>query len=255
MPHHLEAARIAAIVAAELAPASIGIALFGSVANGTDHPHSDIDLILAADGASGVQVKQVEGRMVTLTRKTPDDLAAAFTRPWEAVTAVAAWRAARILTDPQGTMHRLRTEAQAWTWDALAAEGDRWAAAALVGLAEEVHKVCGMLARGRARAAAANRAVLALQLGQPMAAAHRILVDSENDLWDALADAAGPAWARAWDDAAGVSGCDHERGCAAALELYRLATARLDTHLDGDDRAIVRTARDLAAATCTDKDH
>jgi hypothetical protein len=239
--------RIAERLAAELAPDATGIALVGSVANGTDHPHSDIDLILATDSGTGVQVRQVEGRMVTLTRKTPGDLAAAFTRPWEAVHAVAAWRTARILTDPAGVMNRLQAQADTWTWERIGPEADRWAASELVGLAEEVHKICGMLALDRPRAAAANRAILTLHLAGPMAAAYRILVESENDLWEALAEAIGPLWARAWDDAAGITGCGHQHGCAAALKLYRLAAARLETHLDGDDRQIVHTARNLAA--------
>lgn len=246
--HHSHHARaVAARVATELSPDAIGIALFGSVAKGTDHPHSDIDLIVADEHDPGVQVRQVEGRMVTLSRKSPADLAAAFTHPWEAGAAVAAWRSARILTDPRGTMNRLQAQAEAWTWDAIAHEADRWAARELVGLAEEVHKIHGMLALGRPRAAAANRALIHLSLGGPLAAAHRLLYDSENDLWDALAHAEGPAWAEAWDQAAGVTPCDHATGCAAALRLYRYAAARLARHLDDGDRAVVDTACNLAA--------
>lgn len=247
--HHSHHARaVAERVATELNADAIGVALFGSVAKGTDHPHSDIDLIVAAENDPGVQVRQVEGRMVTLSRKSPADLAAAFTHPWEAGAAVAAWRSARILTDPRGTMNRLQTQAAAWTWDALAVEADRWAARELVGLAEEVHKIHGMLALDRPRAAAANRALIHLSLGGPLAAANRLLYDSENDLWDALALAEGPAWAEAWDQAAGVTACDHATGCRAALRLYRYAAERLARHLDEGDRAVVDTACDLAAA-------
>lgn len=249
MHHTLHATRVAEQVAADIAPQALGIALFGSVANGTDHPDSDIDLMIAVETDPGVEVRQVDARMVVLTRKTPADLEAAFTRPWEAPAAVPAWRYARPLHDPDGLMARLQTEARAWTWDAIGAEADRWAASELVGLAEEVHKVRGMLAQGRPRAAAANRQILTLQLGHPMAAANRILFDSENDLWDALADTLGPLWAQAWDDAAGITGCDHAHGCRAALKLYCLAAAHLETHLDGNDRDIVRTARDLALDT------
>jgi hypothetical protein len=246
--HHTEhALAVAERVAIELNEDAIGIALFGSVAKGTDHPHSDIDLVVATDHDHGTQVRQVEGRMVTLSRKAPAELAAAFTRPWEAGAAVAAWRSARILTDPHGTMNDLQAQARAWTWDALAHDADRWAASELVGLAEEIHKIHGMLAQGRPRAAAANRALVHLSLGGPLAAANRILYDSENDLWDAVARAEGPAWARAWDDAAGVTGCDHTTGCRAALRLYRYAADRLAPHLDDGDRAVVDTACHLAA--------
>jgi hypothetical protein len=242
--HHTQALAIAERLAADLAPGTLGIGLFGSVAKGTDHPHSDIDLILATDTGAGTEVRQVEGRMVTLTRKTPADLEGAFERPWEAPTAVAAWREARLLHDPDGVMARLQARSHAWTWAAI--DGvDAWAAGELVGLAEEVHKVHGMLAAGRVRAAAANRAILALQLAFPLAAAHRLTCGSENEIWDAVAAAEGPDWAAAWDTAAGVTPADHESGCRAALALYRIAADRLAHHLDAGDRAIVDTARDL----------
>jgi predicted nucleotidyltransferase len=243
--HTLHALAISERLAAELAPGALGVALFGSVAQGTDHPQSDIDLFLAAASDAGTEIRQVEGRMVTLTRKTLADLEGAFTRPWEAVVAVGAWRRARLLHDPGGHLARLQARAHDWTWDLIGAEADRWAAGELVGLAEEVHKTCGMLDRGRSRAAAANRAVLALQLGYAMSVADRLVCDSENDLWDAVADTEGPAWSRAWDAAAGITGTDHEDGCRAALALYRHAAARLGSHLDGEAKAVVRTACDL----------
>ncbi|MQM23992.1 nucleotidyltransferase family protein [Glycomyces albidus] len=244
--HHSDHAKaIAASCAAAEAPGALGVALFGSVAKGTDHPHSDIDLVVAADTGPGIRVLHREGRMVTVSRKAPDELAAAFDRPWEAGAAVAAWRGARILHDPEGLMRALQARAEAWTWEAIGPDADRWAAGEFVGLAEEVHKVHGMLALGRARAAAANRLLIALSLPGPLAAAHRILYDSENDLWDAVAAAEGPAWARAWDAAAGVALAGHEAGCAAALDLYRLAAARLGPHLAGEDRAVVDTACNL----------
>jgi hypothetical protein len=251
--HHSEHAKaVAAQVAAELNADAIGVALFGSVAAGTDHPHSDIDLVVAAHTDPGIRVRQVEGRMVTLSRKTPAELEAAFTHPWEAGAAVAAWRTARILTDPEGVMNRLQAQAATWTWDGIAAAADQWAASELVGLAEEIHKIAGMLALDRPRAAAANRALVHLSLAAPLAVAHRILYGSENDLWDAVADAEGPAWARAWDDAAGVTGPGHRDGCLAALDLYRIAADRLAHHLDANDRAVVDTARHLAARARND---
>ncbi|THV26233.1 hypothetical protein [Glycomyces paridis] len=99
-----------------------------------------------------------------------------------------------------------------------------------------------MAAAGRARAAAANRLILALALAWPLAVANRLLVDSENDLWDAVAVAEGDRWALAWDTAAGLAAATPEAACAAALDLYGLAADRLATHLRGTDRAVVETA-------------
>lgn len=245
MDHTAHARAIAAFYADAEAPCTRGIALIGSTATGTDHPHSDIDLIAAADTDPGTRVLHREGRMVTITRKRPDELAASLTCPWEAGAAVPAWRTARILHDPDGTLRDLQALARAWTWDDHATAADAWAASQLVGLAEEVHKIHGMLAQGRARAAAANRLILALALPAPMAAAHRLLYGSENDLWDAVAHAAGPDWAAAWDLAAATAPASPEAGCRAALDLYKLAAHRLIGHLDGSDRTVVDTARNL----------
>jgi predicted nucleotidyltransferase len=242
--HHNAHARAVAAACAAAIPDALGIVLIGSVAAGTDHPHSDIDLLVATDTGHGTQVLHRDGRMVTLTRKTPADLEAALTRPWEAVTAVAPWRRAHLLHDPDHRMRALQATAAAWTWDAIP-DAATWAAGELVGLAEEVHKIHGMLTQGRARAAAANRLITALALPTPMAAADRILVESENDLWDAVAAAEGPHWARSWDLAAGVTAAGHETGCRAALDLYRHAAAKLTTHLDGEARTIVATAASL----------
>jgi hypothetical protein len=241
------AAQIADRLAADLAPTTVGVALFGSVAKGTDHPHSDIDLVCAATEHRATEIRHVEGRMVTITRATPADLAAAFTRPWDAGPAVAAWRYARLLHDPTGVLADLQQRARAWTWDDLGPAADTWAARELVGLAEEIHKIAGMLATGRPRPAAANRLIIALALAAPYAVANRLLWDSDNDLWDALADT-DPAWAAAWDTASGLTAADPDGACRGALRLYRLAAAALTAHLDGHDLATVTTADRLAAA-------
>lgn len=239
---------IAERLAAELAPTTLGIALVGSVAAGTDHPHSDIDLICATAESSGTEICQVEGRMVTLTRATPAALAAAFTSPRDAAPAVAAWRRARILHDTDGILADLQQTAHAWTWDDLGPAADVWAATELVGLAEEIHKICGMLTLGRPRAAAANRLIVTLALAVPYAAAHRLIYDSENYLWDALADR-DQAWAAAWDTAAGLTPADPASAACAALRLYRIAAAALRAHATAADQALIDTATGLAGQT------
>ncbi|THV26234.1 nucleotidyltransferase domain-containing protein [Glycomyces paridis] len=135
MHHREHAAAIAERLAREETGA-LGVALVGSVAAGTDHPDSDIDLIVAAATDPGVRVTHVEGRMATLTRKTPADLAAAFSDPAQAPAAVPAWRSARILTDPGGHLAAVQARALAWTWEQVGAGADDWAAGQLVGLAE-----------------------------------------------------------------------------------------------------------------------
>nr|WP_277605700.1 nucleotidyltransferase domain-containing protein [Glycomyces sp. L485] len=221
----------------------------GSIAFGTDHPDSDIDLIAVTDTPGDLDVFDIDGRMVTIGRKTPEQIDAAFDQPSEAPVAVPTWRAAHILTDPEGLLTRTKYKAGAWRWDAIAAKADQWAAEGLVGLAEEVHKVAGMLAGGNPRAAAANRAILALQLPGLIAAADRILYRTENELWNLVCDTEGPDWTEAWDAATGTAPTDLDTSCRAGLKLYLIAADRLEAVFDEHQRPVVATACRLAANT------
>ncbi|THV33430.1 nucleotidyltransferase domain-containing protein [Glycomyces buryatensis] len=236
---------IAEHLAHDLAADTIGIALTGSIATGTDHPDSDIDLIAIAQAGRDDQTQSLAGRLVTITWTTLEDANGAFDQPWSAGQAVPGWRDARILHDPTGALAALKDRARNWQWDDIAAAADRWAGATLVGLAEEVHKVHGMLATGAPRAAAANRDLIALQLPGALAAADRILYGSENRLWDLVCQAEGEAWARAWDTATGIKTASFEDSCRAALTLYRLAADRLKGHLEASERPIVEVACNL----------
>ncbi len=242
--HTRHARRLAEALAGELT--ARGVALTGSIATGTDHPDSDIDLVAVAETAREDQIRSVEGRMVTIGWKTIDEIEAALHCPWEAPAAVA-WRDARLLADPEGLLEHVKARAAAWDWLLIADQADRWAAAGVTGLAEEVHKVCGMLTADNARAAAANRAILTLRLPGLLAAADRILYRSENELWDLICRAEGEAWTDAWDSAAGLTGTDPAASCRAALRLYRIAAARVDEALDETQRPVVATACRLAA--------
>ncbi|GAB4003307.1 hypothetical protein GCM10029992_44450 [Glycomyces albus] len=79
MDHHQHARAIAETVAAGLD--ARGVALTGSVATGADHPDSDIDLIAVTDRPADLEIRSVEGRMVTIGWKTPRPSAAPSTAP------------------------------------------------------------------------------------------------------------------------------------------------------------------------------
>lgn len=79
MDHTRTARSIAETTAAALA--ARGVALTGSIATGTDHPDSDIDLIALTDTDRETEIRSVEGRMVTIDWKSPGEVEAAFTRP------------------------------------------------------------------------------------------------------------------------------------------------------------------------------
>jgi predicted nucleotidyltransferase len=245
LPKHTRRARaVAESLAGELDARAV--ALTGSVASGTDHPDSDIDLVAVVEADRGTEIRSVQGRMVTIAWKSTEEIEAALHRPWEAPVAVPCWREALALTDPEGLLEQVKRRAADWSWELVAERADRWAAAGVTGLAEEAHKVCGMLETGNIRAAAVNRSLLATQLPGLLAAADRILYRSENELWDLVCRAEGAAWTADWDAAVGLSGAGLAESCRAALRLYLAAAARVDEALDECERPVVSTACRLA---------
>jgi hypothetical protein len=76
---------------------------------------------------------------------------------------------------------------------------------------------------------------------------HRLLLASDNALWDAVAAAMGEPWAatQARARALSESGESLADSCAAALHLYRLAAAAADDLLGRQQRSVVTAARQL----------
>ncbi|MFC7246663.1 nucleotidyltransferase family protein [Catellatospora aurea] len=215
--------------------------LVGSHARGTATAESDVDLLVLGQGPDYL-LEMIGGRLVALSWRTPQEQSRRFAAPWSAVAEVPAWRAARIVRDAGGVAANLRAQAHAFTWDGLAAQADRWVAEQVTGLAEEAHKVAAALRTGRARMAAVQRNVLALRLPMVLAVHLRLLYDSENEVWDLVAAAAGGVWADAQDAALGLHGLPPDLSCRAALDLYREAAAMVADLLDPRQAAVVARA-------------
>lgn len=231
-----------------MARGAIGVALVGSVAAGTDHPDSDLDLLALVSEHRPHEYFTRGGRLVSLSWLTPDDARTSMYRPPDKVIFnVPGWRSAVPLADPEHVVRDLVEEANGWSWDPIAEECDARVADELTGLAEEVSKVVGLLGSGEPRGAAVNRSVLVLRLAGAMALRRRLLCPSENRLWDLVADAEGPQWAAAQDAALGLDPvATHRDGCLAALRLYGLGAERVRPLLDGRQAEVVEYARTVA---------
>lgn len=119
-----------------------------------------------------------------------------MSEPASALIAVFGWRDAVLLDDPTGVGAELQAEARAWSWEKIERKADAWAADQLVGLAEYLPKLMGALEEDRLLDAAAIRADLARRLGEVGAVVHRVTSESENGLWQAVAEAGGSECAR-----------------------------------------------------------
>jgi hypothetical protein len=151
-----------------------------------------------------------------------------------------------IIHDPRGIAKTLKKTAQEWSWKSLGNRVDRWVAEELTSYAEEVHKLIGNLRLGRRNAAAVQKSLLAVRMAPILAVHHRILYDTENQLWDVVSTRMGAEWTRLQSIALGESSRKFEEACRAALQLFSLAAEEVKPLLDERQYTVVANACEIA---------
>lgn len=218
------------------------VVLAGSAVRGDAGPESDLDLY-AFGPRSGYLLERHGGRLVSITWRSPEAERAAFLEPSKAGAVIPAWRGARILIDPDEIAADIKAQADSWSWDAIGGERlDRYVAEEITGLAEEVHKLVNALRDGRRWTAAVQRNILALHLAPVLSVHLRLHYETENRLWDMVANELGADWREAQTVAFEEL---FEASCHAALQLYRLAASATRNTLDAGQREVVEYACSL----------
>ena len=240
---------LAPLVAGLVAAGANAVWLAGSHARREAHRHSDIDLGVIAERAGmgpGYRLERAGDHLVSVAWTTAEATRASFANPAVLGAAVPGWRRAVLLHDPDGVAAALRHEARAWRWDDVAGRADAWVAEQVTGYAEEVHKLVGALESGARFRAAVQRGVLATRMAFPLSVRRRLLYDSENALWDLVADAEGEPWRGTQAAALALGGEPLAVSAAAALRLYLLAADAAAPLFDARQRAVVEHARTIA---------
>ena len=212
--------------------------LTGSHARGEAGPNSDVDLFAVGDGPRQ-RVEVLDGRTVSVHWFTPEEARQRLSSPLKGYLAAHGWGDAILVDDPVGVGAELQDEARAWSWDRIAAEADAVAADELVARAEYVRKLVDALEAGFELDAAALTADTALHLGHLAAIRRRVTSESENGLWEAIADAAPPDWAQALRQALRVDGEDVADAAKAAIRLFEAIAADVAPLLEEQQQAIV----------------
>jgi len=244
-----EALNLAHEMACELASQGAkAVLLTGSHVRGEAYPESDVDILILGNGPGGKSYwpSLRMGFLVSVSWRTVDDVRESFTKPQEVGEIIPAIRGALAVHDPDGLAAELKGEAEAWRWDAISDRCDAWVADEITGYAEEVHRLLGNLKIGRVWVAAVQRFVLACRMGTIMAVHRRILYETENRLWDLVAEAMGGHWTRVQGAAFGAGNEGFAETCRAALELYALAASEVKHLLDGNQYGIVAHACAMA---------
>lgn len=228
------------------------LGLTGSYARGQAGVYSDVDLLrfVAQEPQrerEHYRLWQVDGRLVSVSTTTLATKRAELMRPQTVIWAVGGLRQMRILADRAGALAALVAEARAFPWTpALRAAAAEHASETLADLAEEAQKALG--ARERGDESAMLYAALGLQQLVIRAAlvARGVLLDSENEWFDAALRLEPPnsRWQRLLRVVVGYdappAGSAPARGRAeAALRLYVEATRLLADTLTAEDAALV----------------
>lgn len=250
----MDAHAIAHRVATELVDAGAdAVVLGGSVARGDEHPYSDIDIVaLGADSPAEhppYALRIVDDRLVSVSWATGDGIRQLFDAPPSAGATVPAWRSAEILIDLKLRARSLQQFAHEWRWARIDDACDEWVAGEFPGFAEEVFRLAGLLERGNRLGAAMIRSVLALRLPALVAVHRRLFYETENELWQLVADTVGGEWGAVHGAALAIASdadADADAAGRAALRLWVLAAAEVDAVLADDDRAVVRAAIGVA---------
>jgi len=222
------------------------VVLTGSHARGDATPESDVDLIAVGDGPPAVLVRR-DGYLWSIAWQTAAACREGFRDPAVAGTVVPGWRHAVILVDRTGIAAALQAEARVWRWESIATRADAWVAEQVTGFAEEVHKLVNSLAADERWTAAVQRSLLALRMAPILAVHHRLLYETENRLWDLIAERMGPEWRALQVAAFAENGESLEESCAAALALYARTAGETRHLLTAEQEAVVAYACRLAA--------
>jgi hypothetical protein len=170
----------------------------------------------------------------------------AFKDPSKAGGIIPAWRNAEVIHDPLGIARDLKKEAERWQWEPISKQADGWVAEEIVGWAEEVHRLIGNLQLGRKSAAAVQRSVLAVKMAPILAVHHRILYDTENQLWNLVSARMGMEWAQLQSIAFGEGNQSFEDTCKAALQLHAMVAQEVRHLLDRRQYQVVAHACEIA---------
>jgi predicted nucleotidyltransferase len=229
-------------------PEVIGAGIVGSYARGQETKYSDVDVDIFVSRQpenpyERYTLRYLNDRLVSLKYTLLDVERAALTDPRRAIWAVPGLRGMKILFDKNGSLASLQKESREFAWPPLQPAADEFAAAEIMGSAEEVHKILNGLARSHESTVLYAAWGLVKSMLEAVVVQRGIMILSENRYFDLIQDSIGRGskWTSAFRTAWGLdsSSSQYQTRGAAALTLYRLSAAMFDSLIPDHHREVI----------------
>jgi hypothetical protein len=164
---------------------TVGIILTGSHARGDATPYSDVDVLrfvpeLPKNEYDRYVLKVRGDRLVSISTTTVGAKKQELARPETAIWVVPSLRQARLLMDQDGSLAKLKREAEEFSWGPMQKAADEYASYAVMSYAEEVHKILGALSKKDESAILYGAIGLVLGLTKAVVVQRGVLIESEN---------------------------------------------------------------------------
>jgi hypothetical protein len=226
----------------------IGVGIVGSYARGQEGKYSDVDFDIFVSKQpenpyNRYTLRYWDDKLISLKYTLLEDERSTLTNPRRAIWAVPGLRGMKIILDKDGSLNDLQKAAQQFDWSTVQPLADEFAAAEVLGCAEEVHKILNGLAREHESTVLYATWGLVKNLLEAVAVQHGILIISENRYFDLIQESVGrdSNWTRAFRMAWGLdeNASQYQTRGEAALTLYCLSAAMFDEFISEKHRDVI----------------
>ncbi len=220
---------------------TLGFLLTGSHARGEATSLSDVDLLRfvknePADEADKYVLKYHDDHLISISTSTVDAKLKETEKPETAIWAIPGLRQAKIISDKNGALGKLRQTADDFVWNRLQKAADDFASYNLMGNAEEAHKILGALNRKDESAVLYGTISMLLGLTEVIAVQRGIMIESENSYFRQAQQEVGEN--SAWSLQHKIA-CGFER--ESSLETRANASLRLYVETEKIIKSIVKS--------------
>ena len=231
-----------------------GIVLGGSHVRGTATALSDVDLAVFVQERTQTRPRRYfyrRGLLISVATKSLPGVRADLLNPQMAVRVVPGLAGARVLLDKNGSIARLISELEQFSWAPLQGRANVQVSALMYGFVEAVHKLANELLKGNQAGVAYTVDKVVDALTEAVVLFRGVMIQGDSTYFLQAEQAAGEdsVWSRCHRRAAGLGGEVLEERATASLRLYGLTLDLVRSAITGEHAPVVEEAARLVSFT------